>query len=1454
MINHLFQRYKHKYIALGVLLLACSITTYAQRGPGGVSNEIVGDSDCKMWLDAEELPLPDGAAVVSWPDISLSANNNTPTQTTVADQPTFRSDISASINGHPILRFLPAQFLQLLTSNDINDAGPYTERTTFLAFRTGSDITTRQMLWEQGGNVRGLNVYILNGYLYFGGYDVQNDPDGTPAWNYTFTRVPVAPSTPYVVTHVFDGPLGSTAGNISGFLNGQTFALLNPGVGEGNPAPNVGSLWTHPNPPGLGAVNGDSYNELGPISGATGQQPFLGDMAEFVAYNRILNDAERIIVENYLGAKYFANLVVNDYFDYQVTHGTEVIGIGRDNGATNSHNTSQARNLFQIEANTADFADADFEYFLIGHDQGDTSTWTVTNAPNNGVNTLRITREWKADHTGDVGDVTFQIDVNNLPALPAGFTKYCLVVDKSGGPVSDFNSANTEIIEMVNTSGTLYEATEPIPDGSYVTFAIVDPEIQFTNPTDFAFELTPVGANNAVAVQVELNYRPITDVTVDYTFADNTAIFGAGPPPGVDYFNVGPASGFLTIAAGTYTDQITLDILGDSDPESTEDLLLSLFVGGNTTADLDIGTNGTNNFTIFDDDNTPEVGFGSITSFHNEAAGTVNIQIVRSGNTFPAVSVDYQLRIVGGSGTATNTVDYTYASGTATFASGATNFNMQLTIIDDLLDEPDETVIFELFNPVACDIDPPLKEHTATIVDNDSPPVVQFVIPASQGPETTGAPAIEVHLSAPSTQIVQIDYVDLMTGTATFSADYTIPATGTITFVPGDTLEILPIFVVNDAANEPDETIDFQLVLGSEVNCTPLGNLDHIYTIKDYSSFEWTGVAGVGQAIDNILWLNADVLPDADGANVQNFLDSSPNGNVVTQGTGANRPNMNFAGPNGKKELVFNGTSDILDIEDDANINTAAFYTGKHISVAFSTGANVNNRQMIYEQGGGTRGLCLYIDGGQLYYHVWSNNDDNGANSAWGVGSTTGAYFVASGAGSLSPNTDYIASLQYTVPTNNGLLEGFLNGESMGSVVTSTPSGVPPRLYSHGDNGGLGGVIGTTRYIDNASGNNYFQGAIQEVIHYSDAPVNTTRRIIVENHLSTKYDINLFAPAQYYSTVYATTHENEMAGIGQFASNDNHSDAQGTGMVRINNPSSLDNGDYLMWGHDGASLTIGLSPYVEFIPGISNRLHRVWKASELGGDIGGVTVTFYLDVIAGYMSMVESDLVLLIDSDDGDFSNCTQIEAGRSYNPLTGELSFSDVNFNHDVWFTIGTKTNTFPLPIELLSFNAEEVGDKVRLNWATATETENDYFTIERSRDGLNWEEVSKIDGAGNSMTEINYESWDNSPYLGVSYYRLKQTDFNGDFTYSQIRSVEFLGDQDYLIYPNPSTNAINVVLDNDEVSIKVYDMQGKLVRAFDKVSDQIFTMDVTDVERGVYVMRIEHAGKIILKEFVLQ
>ena len=78
-----------------------------------------------------------------------------------------------------------------------------------------------------------------------------------------------------------------------------------------------------------------------------------------------------------------------------------------------------------------------------------------------------------------------------------------------------------------------------------------------------------------------------------------------------------------------------------------------------------------------------------------------------------------------------------------------------------------------------------------------------------------------------------------------------------------------------------------------------------------------------------------------------------------------------------------------------------------------------------------------------------------------------------------------------------------------------------------------------------------------------------------------------------------------------------------------------------------------------------------------------------------------------------------------------------------------------------------------VILNWTTASELNNDYFTIERSKDAVEFQPIKFVEGAGNSNSILNYEIIDVNPFLGTSYYRLKQTDFNGKYSFSNIVSV---------------------------------------------------------------------------------
>lgn len=122
------------------------------------------------------------------------------------------------------------------------------------------------------------------------------------------------------------------------------------------------------------------------------------------------------------------------------------------------------------------------------------------------------------------------------------------------------------------------------------------------------------------------------------------------------------------------------------------------------------------------------------------------------------------------------------------------------------------------------------------------------------------------------------------------------------------------------------------------------------------------------------------------------------------------------------------------------------------------------------------------------------------------------------------------------------------------------------------------------------------------------------------------------------------------------------------------------------------------------------------------------------------------------------------------FHPIFGCLSTAVYYYDIDN-FNI---TCSSYLPIELLSFNGENLGSYNNLKWTTASEINNDYFTIQRSEDGYNWDIIGKVDGSGNSTDLKSYSLIDDSYNSVLNYYRLKQTDFNGDYKYSDITTID--------------------------------------------------------------------------------
>jgi hypothetical protein len=207
----------------------------------------------------------------------------------------------------------------------------------------------------------------------------------------------------------------------------------------------------------------------------------------------------------------------------------------------------------------------------------------------------------------------------------------------------------------------------------------------------------------------------------------------------------------------------------------------------------------------------------------------------------------------------------------------------------------------------------------------------------------------------------------------------------------------------------------------------------------------------------------------------------------------------------------------------------------------------------------------------------------------------------------------------------------------------------------------------------------------------------------------------------------------------------------------------------------------------------------------------------------------------------------------QSDNPTLAIFSGgNDDGFGFSFVDGVGTEV---PLPIALINFIANVQDNLVNLKWQTASEINNYYFTIEKSKTASNWVIVTQVNGAGNSSNVLSYSTTDQTPYNGISYYRLKQTDFNGQFEYSDIRAVNFERTKaEVVIYPNPTNNQITIQANEQELqNIKIYNVLGQDVTNSAKQlskSENGVIIDLSNLANGIYSVRTQTTANKVYKK----
>ncbi|MEZ4805262.1 MAG: T9SS type A sorting domain-containing protein [Bacteroidia bacterium] len=189
--------------------------------------------------------------------------------------------------------------------------------------------------------------------------------------------------------------------------------------------------------------------------------------------------------------------------------------------------------------------------------------------------------------------------------------------------------------------------------------------------------------------------------------------------------------------------------------------------------------------------------------------------------------------------------------------------------------------------------------------------------------------------------------------------------------------------------------------------------------------------------------------------------------------------------------------------------------------------------------------------------------------------------------------------------------------------------------------------------------------------------------------------------------------------------------------------------------------------------------------------------------------------------------------------------------------FTLGSTTSLNPLPITLLNFNALPLEGNVIVKWTTTNEVNNNFFNVEKSIDGKNWISLAVIEGAKNSNMTLDYQHLDMNPVEGLQFYRLKQTDINGEFAYSQIVPVKFNSDlnSDVVLFPQPAGSILNVAVGNSEdASISVYNMMGQKLIEMNSLSGSVFQVDLSQLANGVYYLELNHDGVVSKSQIIKQ
>jgi len=1487
-------------------------------GPGGVG-KIDGTSPLVLWLDANTISATNASTVTTWND--ESGNNF---DLTVGNGATYNTNVQ---NGYPAFNFDGStDYFERAYEAKLNPSS----LTIFSANNVTSSSNYKALISNRddpaGAEAKGFILYSRSNDNYWQFWN-----GSTSSWEVTNSETSTVGNWASQTAEYQSGTDGKKI-----YVNGEQKAQNTHTLNKNTTRPIRVGAGRNENTP-------DYY--------------YQGDIGEIIMYDEVVNSTQRIIIQNYLAAKYNYTLVDNDIYTMDNSsngnYDHEVAGIGRVNQYS-YHDDAKGTGIIRI-LNPSGLGDD--EFLLWGHNNSAQTFSNTADIPS--TTKSRYERVWRVSEVNtsgsavDVGSIEMRWDLSGQSGFTTTDLRLLIDTDNDGSfadetPISGATSLGNNIYSFTGVTAITNERrftlglvsvdyADTDGDGVIDRDDIDDDNDGITDATEAGVACTTTevycGAESGKLYKIDFNAETVTLMTTSTQTSEGINALASNPDDGVVYYGVGTIMYVYNPADGTHA--VLKDFASEVTGANLESGGGAYFNGylyfapedgsgyGTNIYKTPISNNGLTAGTAVSIGNPSGTnkGYGDFVVINEGSAGMMYGQtsgssawefwkydlstntrtVIKSGSGGTwQLALDLYGRLWRGSGTSVQKLDF-----------DGNTYGDIITTTDDVYDMTGP------FNCVQGDLS----------LDTDGDGVPNIIDLDSDG---DGIP-------------------DNVEGQST--TGYTAPS-GTDT--DGDGL---------DDAYDPDNGGSF---IG-EVNTDNDGDNDFLDINSDNNGNNDTQEAGLtlsgndsdGDGLDDNVDATSDYSDPNGTINTPSSLPDS-DGDVNTGGDVDYRDNFNGDADDHDGD----GIPDEQDIDDDNDGLTDAEESGVScdITEVYVGGTGGKMYKVDFDAGTTTLMTTSTISGIDNINALASNPDDNVVY----YGKGTVMYVYDPSAGTHSTLKDFSSEISdgnlegagaayydgylyiapedgsgygthiYKIPiSNNGMTAGTaqniaspVSNQSYGDFVVSAEVSTGVIYGSTGVSGSSDywkyDIASSTKTIIASPATNPYQIAV-DLYGRKWGAVGTTLR---------KIDAN---GAFYGNTITLTENAIDMTGPYNCAQGGLDKDTDGDGI-----PDRLD----LDSDNDGIADVIeagGSDPDNDGVIGsgaITDTDGDGWS-NITDSDNGGTALSNPDTDGDGYPNSrdIDSDNDGIVDNIEGQATDSYTAPSGitanssgwdNSYNGNTGGTAIvltdtegdgtpdyidtnsdddggddateaydtdksgttntpptntdSDGDGLDDAYDVDGTSTtdnggptnnnqtaNSFPnddnsttderdwrevlstLPVTLISFDAVLIDDYVELNWATASEINNDYFIVQRSINDIDFEDIDRIAGNGNSNIIIEYQSYDMNLLEGILYYRLKQVDYDGTTDYSNVVAIRNNLEISVEIYPNPSNGIVNIET-KEAIEITIFSTLGKEIYHNQFGANTVNQIDISNNPKGVYIISYKTKNNIESKKLILR